>query len=193
MPEEIKFCCSDLRNFVNYLNTLDNNAAKRIITESEQDKFKPFKVCPFCIKDLSYMQVKLDKSKTYKLDWDENLGIGIPWIDNQHKKLLERINILINAIIKEDSSDEVGKSIRFMQNYVKAHFGTEEALMLKHQYPKLDFQRKQHKYFMKRIDEFSRQHESAGASKDFIVNISRELWNWFKGHILKADNEFGEF
>ncbi|MCP4728278.1 MAG: hemerythrin family protein [bacterium] len=140
---------------------------------------------------------KIDKGKTYSIKWDDKIDIGIPWIDNQHKKLLELLNVLLNvllnAVVHDKGFEEAGKSITFLKNYTKAHFGTEESLMQKHKYPGRETQKKQHKYFAEKMDKYVDDYAQGGASKELAVKVAKELWEWFKHHITKEDIKFGEF
>ena len=65
--------------------------------------------------------------------------------------------------------------------------------MQKHEYTGLETQKKQHAYFIKRIDAFSDEYTQYGSSKELAIQITKELWRWFKEHILKVDREFGDF
>ena len=193
MGKKPAFCCNDLQDYVEYLQSFDKQAEQKLLGGSETGKFKSFTLCPFCGNNLKLLQKSLEKGKSYKIKWDDGLTVGVPWIDNQHKKLLERVNALLNSIIHDDNYDEVGKSVKFLENYVKAHFGTEEGLMQKQYYPGYDVQKRQHELFIKKIHDFSEMHEKSGSSKELAMQVARELWRWFKGHILKKDQEYGDF
>ncbi len=64
--------------------------------------------------------------------WDKKFNTGIVWIDKQHKKLLEKINILVNAVIKREYRKEIESTIQFLEVYTKTHFSTEEKFMKKY-------------------------------------------------------------
>ena len=131
--------------------------------------------------------------KKADIKWDESLSVGIVWIDNQHKKLLNRINKLINAIIQKKSITEVGSIIRFLENYAEGHFNTESKYMLESSYQENDKHLKQHIEFIEKINNIRDEFRHAGASKELAVEIARETWNWYKYHISTADKALGEF
>ena len=101
--------------------------------------------------------------------------------------------MLLNFIIHDDNYEEVGKSIKFLENYVRAHFGTEEGLMQKHYYPGYEIQKKQHDIFIRKIHDYSEMNSKSGSSRELAMEVARELWRWFKGHIVKKDHEYGDF
>ena len=176
-----------------YMEALNKRAVSIYLEIPDAAQNKKFRFYPFCGKRLEAFHMTFDKGKTYELLWDEELNTGIPWIDNQHRKFLEIMNILLNSIIHEDDYHELEKSLKFLQNYVKAHFGTEEGLMQQHGFPGYMLQKKQHYYFNNRIEEFIGNLYIEGISRELAMKVAAELWKWFKGHIVKKDREFGEY
>ncbi len=69
--------------------------------------------------------------------WNEQLSVGIPAIDDQHKELIKKINDLTDTIFKDEDREKVLEFIDFLDNYVTAHFSHEEALMLEADYPEI--------------------------------------------------------
>ncbi len=187
MLMESAYCCDDFRNFVAYLNTLNKSAGTEKMREYMPGRSNKFKLCPFCGTKLQTEEIAFDRDKDYVLKWDHELDTGVTWIDNQHRKLLEQLNLLINAIIHEDHYEVVNKSLKFLHTYVQAHFGTEEGLMQKHFFPGFESQRKQHSYFIKRLEEFSQLQDRKGPSREVAMQLAGELWRWFKEHIVKMD------
>ncbi len=188
-----EFCCKELQGFVEYWEKTGMDVCSEIIKPKNDKEYSPFNLCPYCGKKISENKPELDAKKDYALEWDNKLEIGVPWIDLQHKKLFDQVNNLINVVVKHDKYEEAGSALKFLQNYVKAHFGTEENIMLKHGFPGYNTQKKQHEYFVKRIETFSEEHIRLGSTQDLALRVARELWIWFKAHIMKADAEFGEY
>jgi len=193
MAENIKLCCSEFRDFIEFWKTLNKDKDFSAGSAPEENTYKPFNNCPYCGSKIAMSAEKIDRSKTYSIKWDNKIDTGIPWIDNQHKKLLERLNVLLNAVVHDKGFEETGKSITFLKEYTKAHFGTEESLMQKHKFPGRETQKKQHKYFIEKMDKYVDDYAQGGASKELAVKVAKELWEWFKNHITQEDIKFGEF
>jgi len=129
----------------------------------------------------------------YKFAWNDRLNTGIPWIDSQHKRLLERINMLLNVVTQRKNYDETGRSLRFLEQYVKAHFATEEQFMIKHEYPGYDHHKKEHEIFKNRIAITKKKYLNKGSTKILAIQLVQEMWDWYKDHILKKDLLFSEY
>ncbi|MFC1555177.1 bacteriohemerythrin, partial [candidate division KSB1 bacterium] len=175
-----------------YLDSLDKGAGKEYLDGREGSQ-RSFRVCPFCGKKFDLIKSKLDKRKDYAIEWNSDLDLGVPIIDNQHRKLLQSINSLLNAIIREEGFEEAGKAIKFLQDYTKAHFATEESTMLKYAYIDYDIHRKQHQIFKNKISKYAKRHADSGSTKELATKLAKELWGWFKNHIQKVDKKFGVF
>lgn len=129
----------------------------------------------------------------YHLELKDYLLTNITWIDSQHRRLLERINALLNVVIDNRNYEEVGTTVKFLENYVKAHFGTEEKFMEHYKYPGRHEHRKQHRIFTARIEKIRKQFHSAGSKKPYANILAKELWEWYKSHIEKLDSDFADF
>ncbi len=197
MEYDINFCCPGLESFIKYWENTNLDVGFGVINPPVEGEYGPFRSCPYCGHDIKKMinnpESKFDKGKKYIYEWDDKYSIGIPWIDIQHQKLLELINTLLDSIIKAKKIDEAGKLMKFLQNYTKAHFGTEENFMRKHEYPGYASHRKEHAKFIKTIDNFYDEYKSHGATSELIKKMANILWEWYKNHILGSDYAFGEY
>lgn len=106
------------------------------------------------------------------LQWDDRLNTGIEGIDNQHKKLLERLNFLVDAVAKGKSLFEIKNTIKFLELYVKIHFETEEKYMVKYKYSRYQEHEKQHSEFKKTVLDFKIK-KLEKANREFQNNVMR--------------------
>lgn len=127
------------------------------------------------------------------LQWDNRLSVGIEGIDNQHKKLLERLNILLDAVAMGRSVQEIKNTIKFLELYVKIHFETEEKYMVKYKYPRFKEHKEQHSDFRETVLDFKKNFEVHGISHNLIEKIQELLWNWYQHHVIHSDQIFGKF
>lgn len=123
-------------------------------------------------------------------EWDNNIALGIPTIDEQHKALFAWINSLNDAIAAGDGSEAVGEIIWKLITYVTEHFREEERLMLSCNYPGLAEHRKEHDLFVSRLQEiqvsFINGHEMSKSILDFLVE-------WLFTHIKGTDQGYSRF
>ena len=62
------------------------------------------------------------------LEWKKNLSVDIPRLDEQHKDIFEKINLLFDAYKHNKGKTEVVKAIIFLEDYTLKHFMLEENL-----------------------------------------------------------------
>ena len=133
----------------------------------------------------------MEKQKIIELD--DSIGIGITWIDNQHKKMLDRINKLFFAIMRGIVKDEVEETVRFLENYAKYHFNAEEKYMKEYKFDGLELQKIQHNKFLKKVINLKSEIKAKGPSKRMALNIEKDLISWFFVHIKNLDAAFGDY
>ena len=68
------------------------------------------------------------------IEWSEKLSIGIKVIDDQHKKLIEQINILHSAMREGKAKEVVGAILEELRAYTKYHFSNEEKAFERYNY-----------------------------------------------------------
>lgn len=127
------------------------------------------------------------------IEWTEELSTGIDEIDNQHKELFKRINSLLDACRQGRGKDEVGRVMRFMEDYVKMHFSTEEKLMAELNYPAYAGHKGQHLEFMNNFNALKRRFNAEGPRVHIVIDMNRMLVDWLLEHIKKLDKSLARF
>jgi hemerythrin len=130
------------------------------------------------------------------VEWTEDLAVGIPLIDSQHKELFSRINNLLTAIKEHRCKSEIDGTIKFLDDYAVFHFGEEEKRMREAGYDGLDEHKRQHAKYLKNISELKEQAalpRVTGMSYELSVTVNQIIVDWIVDHIMKIDKKFGEF
>ena len=127
------------------------------------------------------------------LNWDNTLATGIDSIDNQHKELFNRINKLFLSIKEGEAKDDMMKTLDFLEEYVLKHFTEEEMIQKKNNYPKYNMQHEQHEGFKNQLKKLRENFESKGTSSLLVLNVQREMSNWWTKHIITLDKDLGKF
>jgi len=119
--------------------------------------------------------------------WNPTLETGHPAIDSQHKELINAINNLLAACQQGLGADKVGTTLDFLVSYTKRHFGEEEALQQKSNYPDISNHRNLHAAFVKVIMDLSVELKQAGPTPVVINKIIRNVGDWLINHIQQQD------
>jgi hemerythrin len=121
-------------------------------------------------------------------EWNASLSVGIARIDEQHKHLVNCINLLHQAFIDKKGPELQAEIISEMCDYAAHHFALEEELMAKSAFPGLAVHREEHAQFAREAADLKARSDS-GALILTIVLLSF-LKNWLKNHILGTDMKY---
>lgn len=121
------------------------------------------------------------------LQWTPDLAVGHPKIDEEHKELFAKINILMDAMNQGKGRDEIGKTITFLGDYVVYHFKNEEDRMIAANYPQYPAHRLQHTEFLKDFMTIRKEFEENGATSLLTIQLQQKVVNWLINHIGKTD------
>jgi len=128
-----------------------------------------------------------------KIEWSNNLSVGVDLIDEQHKMLIHKIAEVAEAVNKTQGAEKILKTLGFMVEYTDFHFSAEEELMKEHSYPEKEYHLEQHAQFKQMLKNLEEDFEEEGATRALSTSINTYLINWLVNHIQKIDVEFGEF
>ena len=121
------------------------------------------------------------------LEWSNSMSVGLERIDNEHRKLIDIINDVSDAI-RDDKAGEITEWVLSdMTDYTEYHFSTEEVLMKENAYPKAAEHIKEHEEFKAKLRELQEQYKLMKGSVSMI--ILRFLKEWLVRHILDTDKE----
>ena len=129
--------------------------------------------------------------------WDERFVIGVPLIDSQHKELFSLTNELFHACMGEYGSLEgvlegvFKETMERMVAYVHFHFGAEQVLLERINYPDYHEHKKQHDTLVMKIVESVKEYSEG---KKLVPNqFVRILRDWILGHIALYDKLYASY
>ncbi len=125
------------------------------------------------------------------MEWRESYSVGIPSIDEQHKKLVSLINELAEAMHNKKGKEVLKGIIDEMAKYAVYHFQTEEKYMKEFDFPGYDEHKKEHDSFVEKVKEFQKEYEEGKSL--LTVEILMFLRDWLIKHILGTDKKYGPF
>jgi len=125
------------------------------------------------------------------ITWSAQLSVGIDSIDEQHKKLINMINALNDAIADGSSKDIMQKVFDGLAVYTEKHFSYEEKLFAQYGYQESEAHKAEHQALMNQVSELKQKMEQG----DFMIGIEvmAFLKEWLTNHIMRTDKAYSEF
>lgn len=125
------------------------------------------------------------------LTWNEKYSVNIKAIDEQHKRWIEILNELYDAMKSARGSEVVGKVLRELVDYTKVHFSAEEKLMESTGYSLFQGHRKMHEDMAKEVESLMAKQEAGGTA--VTVDVMFFLRNWLSEHIVGTDKNYSTY
>lgn len=120
--------------------------------------------------------------------------IGVPEIDDEHKRLFELIGEVDSALKADANSVSTAMTLlNELKQYAVTHFAHEEAYMEKIHDPELERQKKEHAAFIEKVNSYRLSDVTDESAKDLILELLEYLSKWLMGHILGSDILIGKF
>ncbi|MFP3983901.1 MAG: bacteriohemerythrin [Desulfurivibrionaceae bacterium] len=143
----------------------------------------------FDLGDYSYNQES--KGENQLVEWGPHLSVEIEKIDNQHKKLVEMINRLYQAVIEKRGKNTVSSILDELINYTSEHFKTEEDFFDRYGYPEKEEHKKIHNNLVEKVLDFQKKFKENSAQVD--MELLEFLKDWLVNHIMKTDKKYAPF
>lgn len=125
------------------------------------------------------------------IEWNEILSVKVKEMDEQHKKLIEIINNLNDAMKIGKSKEVIGDILSNLAKYITVHFTSEEKYMEKYNYPELPQQKKAHETFVAKITDYQKMFKDGKTV--LSIEIMNFLKDWLTTHIKGTDKKYGDF
>ncbi len=126
------------------------------------------------------------------MQWSDKLSVGVDGIDSDHKRLVEMVNELNDAVAAARGKEVLGKILDGLVDYTAKHFGREEAAMDKSSYPSALAHKKEHADLVKQVLEHQKQYR-AGNTAVLSLQLLVFLKNWLLKHIQGSDKQLGDY
>jgi hemerythrin-like metal-binding protein len=119
------------------------------------------------------------------MTWGAMLQLGYGDIDDQHKKLVELVNSLDDAMRAGKSREVLGGVLDELIKYTQFHFAFEEKLMDQYNISTTAAHKAEHQQLISDVATFQTKFESGSASVS--TELMSFLRTWLSDHILKTD------
>jgi len=125
------------------------------------------------------------------INWDDSFSVNVKEIDAQHKKLVNMLNELYDAMRQGKGKEILGKTISGLIEYTDVHFKTEEKYFDKFGYPETEQHKKEHSDFVQKVLDFKKDFESGKLT--LTVKVMNFLKEWLQNHIKGSDKKYSAF
>ena len=128
-------------------------------------------------------------SPTWTISWNDEMSVGIPEIDEDHKKLLALIHELNQSITYRKSVDELKQRVQFIVADAERHFSLEERLFKEMNYPNTEAHAANHTQALQALKEIMNDFEPYGYDSGW-VDASLRIRDVLMGHIQFDDIKY---
>jgi hemerythrin len=126
------------------------------------------------------------------IEWTDELSLGIESIDEQHKKLVNMINALNDAMLTNSSNELLGKIFTGLATYTQKHFAYEENMFAEYGYTDSEEHKRQHNELIAQVVELKQKfikNPQGTMSAELMLFLKR----WLTNHIMRTDKDYAEF
>jgi len=125
------------------------------------------------------------------MHWKEIYSVHIAEIDEQHKKLIDMINGLHDAMKEGKGKAVITLVLKEMIAYAASHFATEEDYMSRFAFNGYALHKAEHGAFTQKVLDF--QHEYNRGSISLTFDVMDFLESWLVRHIQGTDKQYALF
>ncbi len=122
--------------------------------------------------------------------WRDAMCVGDPTVDEDHKHLVDLINVFEKAIVGDVDHKRVARVLLGLVDYTGQHFAREEQLQLAIRYPYHESHRRSHRDVLKKLSDIVTEYSvaPAGPARDRMVrDLANFLKEWLVDHIIQSD------
>ncbi|CCQ74965.1 bacteriohemerythrin [Magnetospira sp. QH-2] len=120
------------------------------------------------------------------IQWSQDLALGHPQIDHDHRVLVDMLNRVETQIETGASSSDVEEVLVGLNNYVAEHFAREEGIMEESGYSMIDSHKGQHQRFTTQIKKLTANYQDDPNAID-LPKLHKFLTDWLLTHIQITD------
>lgn len=126
-----------------------------------------------------------------QVQWKDEYSVGITFIDDDHKKLINLLNQFTAAYDHDMSETFEKEALEELINYTKYHFEREEEMMSENDYPDFIAHKAKHQEMIEQVSSFVELYNKKGHAA--LKEISEYLTVWLISHINGTDKEYSQY
>jgi len=122
------------------------------------------------------------------IKWGDKYSVDISMIDEEHKKLIGILNKAVFAKEHNDNPEEIKEVLGEMVEYSHKHFSTEEACMIKFNFPEYQSHRNEHLDFTDKT--IASNNKLVRGYYQIANELLEYLKQWLANHIQVTDRQY---
>ena len=122
-----------------------------------------------------------------------DLMTGQSEIDEQHQRLFELANQLLDANAQRNAHMALLQAMAFLGGYIEYHFTAEEFVMKKTRFPHFESHKAIHDTLRGGVLEIAQTVQQMGACEDLVRSVSALIRVQFVNHIRAMDRQFASY
>lgn len=126
------------------------------------------------------------------MEWTEKLSVGVPRFDAEHRRLVDMVNDLFDAVQSGRGREALGNILDDLIIYTETHFTNEEAALRDCGFPDLEAHLEEHHLLTDQVRDIRRKYLS-GPSATLSMEVMNFLKNWLIKHIQGSDRRYTSF
>jgi hemerythrin len=128
----------------------------------------------------------------WKLEWNEEMSVGIPEIDHDHKRFIFLVDELNRAIVDRMSLEEIRVRMQIIVDDALTHFAREEKLFGEWHYPEAEEHSMKHKNTVLTLQALQEKFVDYGLPAEWIT-VGLEVKDVLIKHLLIEDMKYAEY
>jgi hemerythrin len=125
------------------------------------------------------------------LTWNDGYSVKVKQFDDQHKKLIDMVNELHDAMKVGKGKEVLEKILAGLIQYTVTHFSNEERLMKLHNYPGYEQHKKEHNLLTMQVSDVQKKYREGSAV--LSQSVMTFLKEWLQTHIQGTDKNYSAF
>jgi hemerythrin len=119
------------------------------------------------------------------MNWTPALSVGVDSLDAQHKKWIDTVNRLFDAMKIGRGREILGPLLAEVVQFARMHFETEERAMLSAGYDGYAQHKAKHGEFLRRMTEMQKNHQTGNLT--LSLKLMDTLRDWIVEHVQETD------
>jgi len=132
------------------------------------------------------------EKREWEISWSDNLSVGIPEIDAEHRQFVARVNELNQAIVECRDKATVERLLDLMLMEAAHHFWDEQRLLAQWKYPGLAAHTAKHAQLIAQFDRVMKEFEQADVSFTWALK-GLYLKQLLVNHLLQEDMKYRDY
>jgi hemerythrin len=119
--------------------------------------------------------------------WNAKLSVGVVLIDNQHRELFDRADLLAEALRDRRPASDLLRLVQYLEQWVAIHFDAEERLMQTHRHPGAEAHQEAHAEFCRQLSELKDRIRRSPDPRAEADSVDALFGGWMVDHVRSAD------